>query len=121
MSETNDYCGVVRTYYDNEETKLFEEYFINAGKIEGIYNSYYQHGQLREKVNYVDGKMNGIYKEYYYNGQLAGEVNYIFGKMNGIYKSYHLNGKLESEVNYVNGKKKGFINHIMKIYIWFMS
>ena len=37
----NDYCGVVRTYHDDAKTKLREEYFINAGKIEGIYKLYY--------------------------------------------------------------------------------
>ena len=38
MSENNDnYCGVVRTYHDLKKTKLKEEYFINAGKKEGIY------------------------------------------------------------------------------------
>ena len=32
----DDYCGVVRTYHDDAKTKLEEEYFINAGKKEGI-------------------------------------------------------------------------------------
>ena len=37
MSKTNlDYCGVVRKYWNNAKTKLKEEYFINAGKKEGI-------------------------------------------------------------------------------------
>ena len=37
MSENNnDYCGVVRIYWHNDKTKLKEEYFINAGKKEGI-------------------------------------------------------------------------------------
>jgi hypothetical protein len=37
MSEINlDYYGVVRTYWDDAKTELREEYFINAGKKEGI-------------------------------------------------------------------------------------
>jgi antitoxin component YwqK of YwqJK toxin-antitoxin module len=56
MSETGDnYCGVVRTYYD-DKTKLKEEYFINAGKKEGIYKSYNYYGKLLSEVNYIDGK-----------------------------------------------------------------
>ena len=70
MSETNDYCGVVRTYWDHAKTKLREEYFINAGKKEGIHKLYYYSGPLQKEVNYISGLMNGIYKSYYYNGQL---------------------------------------------------
>lgn len=51
MSETVDnYCGVVITYYDNAKTKLKEEYFINAGKKEGIYKSYQENGKLFSEV-----------------------------------------------------------------------
>ena len=57
MSKTDDdYCGVVRTYWDDAKTKLREEYFVNAGKREGIYKSYYPNGQLCVEVNYIDGK-----------------------------------------------------------------
>ncbi len=80
MSITNDYCGVIRTYHDNEKTMLYEEYFINAGKKEGVCKSYHPNGQLCEEVNYIDGKENGIEKSYHVNGQLCSEVNYIDGK-----------------------------------------
>ena len=113
MSETlDDYCGVVRTYHDDAKTILHEEYFINTGKKEGIYKSYWYNGQLCIEVNYIDGLRNGIYKLYHFNGQLWEEVNYISGKENGIYKSYHENGQLGNEVNYIGGK----INGIYKSY-----
>ena len=63
-----DNTGVVRTYYDQEQTKLKTEYFQLNGKINGIYKSYYKNGQLYSEVNYIDNKINGIYKEYYENG-----------------------------------------------------
>jgi antitoxin component YwqK of YwqJK toxin-antitoxin module len=72
---------VVRTYYDDEKTKLREEYYEVDGKIEGEYKQYYQNGcelselsdnskhknlsstdsfgQLYEICNYIDGKLNG--------------------------------------------------------------
>ena len=57
MSDIADnYCGVVRTYWCNDKTKLREEYFINAGKKEGIYKSYKYNGELLSEVNYIDGK-----------------------------------------------------------------
>ena len=108
MSEIDDnYCGVVRTYYDLKKTKLKEEYFINAGKKEGIYKEYYENGQLCVEVNYINGTMNGIYKLYYENGQLWEEMNYIDGKINGIFKSYYSNGQLMEEVNYIDDKRNG--------------
>jgi len=51
--------GVIRTYHDEEQTKLKEEYFVCNGKKEGIYKEYYDNGQLWEEVNYIDGERNG--------------------------------------------------------------
>ena len=109
MSDIADnYCGVVRTYHDDAKINLYEEYFINAGKKEGVYRSYHSDGQLWEEVNYIDGKKNGICKSYYSNGQLYEEVNYINDKENGIYKRYWNDGKLAREVNYIDGIIKGY-------------
>ncbi len=106
MLENNvDFCGVVRTYYDEEKTNVKEEYFTMNGKKEGIYKSYYNDGQLRAEVNYIDGLQQGIFKLYYINGQLWNEVNYINGLRQGILKSYHSNGQLWDELNYIDGKK----------------
>jgi antitoxin component YwqK of YwqJK toxin-antitoxin module len=78
MSEiNNNYCGVIRTYHDNLKVMLYEEYFINAGKKEGIYKLYWENGQLGKEINYIDGLKQGIFKSYHYNGQLSEEVNYI--------------------------------------------
>jgi antitoxin component YwqK of YwqJK toxin-antitoxin module len=85
MLENNvDFCGVVRTFYDKEKTKVEEEYFIMNGKIEGIYKLYHENGQLCSEVNYIDGKREGIFKSYYQNGQLYVEVNYIDGKRDNL-------------------------------------
>ena len=85
-------CGAVRTYHkkrcnnylcDCKEInglQLKEEYFQNAGKIEGVYKKYHHNGQLYSEVNYINGLKNGIYKEYYANGQIKEECNYIDDK-----------------------------------------
>ena len=62
------FSGVIRTYYDQDETKLKEEYFVHNNKKEGIYKRYYKNGQLWEKVNYINNKKNGIEKSYWKNG-----------------------------------------------------
>jgi antitoxin component YwqK of YwqJK toxin-antitoxin module len=55
---------VVRTYHDDEQTKVREEYFEINGKKEGIYKSYHENGKLEEICNYIDGKKEGEYKYY---------------------------------------------------------
>ncbi len=57
--------GVIRTFYDKEETKLKEEYFVVNRKREGIYKGYYENGQLKEICNYINNKLNGICREYH--------------------------------------------------------
>ena len=80
MSEFNDnFCGVIRIYWNDAKTQLKEEYFINAGKKEGVYKSYHNNGQLYREVNYIDGLKQGIFKLYHDNWQLWEEVNYIDG------------------------------------------
>jgi antitoxin component YwqK of YwqJK toxin-antitoxin module len=74
---------VVRTYYDNEQTKLKEEYYEINGKKEGIYKEYYNNGQLNVVCNYIDDKLNGEYKIYLCDGQLYEICNYIDNKANG--------------------------------------
>ncbi len=52
--------GLIRTFYDEEKTKLKEEYFIHINKKEGIYRSYWENGQLGAEVNYINDKKEGI-------------------------------------------------------------
>ena len=92
--------GVVRSYHDLAESKLKEEYFVNAGVREGVYRSYYENGQQWEEVNYINGVREGFYKSYYSNGQLWEQVNYINGEREGVFTSYNRNGELEIEADY---------------------
>ncbi len=57
--------GVVRTYHDNEQTKLYQEYFIINDIVEGEYKSYHENNQLWNICNYINGKREGDY--YFYN------------------------------------------------------
>jgi antitoxin component YwqK of YwqJK toxin-antitoxin module len=68
---------VVRTYYDMEQTELKEEYYEVNGKIEGVYKSYFENGNIDIICNYINGKLNGEYKSYHSNGQLYIICNYI--------------------------------------------
>ncbi len=51
----------------------------------GVYISYYENGNLREKGFYKNGKLNGVFYEYDENGKLIVESHW---------KSHKLEGKL---------------------------
>jgi antitoxin component YwqK of YwqJK toxin-antitoxin module len=46
--------GLIKTFHDEEKTKLKEEYFIHINKKEGIYKLYRDNGQLWFEVNYIN-------------------------------------------------------------------
>jgi len=98
MSETIT-TGVIRTYHDQDETRIYEEYFILNNKKEGVYRSYHKNGCELSIDNSNRENLSGTNSL----GQLMAEVNYIDDKMDGILKSYHENGQLKEEVNYIDG------------------
>ena len=71
--------GVIRTYYDNEEKILKEEYFIFNGKKEGIYRLYFENGRIYKEINYIDDKISGICRVFYNKGNLLIEAFYKDG------------------------------------------
>ena len=85
----------IKKWYDNG--KLNEEDILALGGSQknGIWKSYYYHGQLEEEGNYVNGYKNGIWKSYYSDGQLASEINYLEGRRNGTHREWFNNGKFK--------------------------
>ena len=55
------------------------------------------------KSNCIDGKLNGLYQEYYENGNKKIECNYIDNILNGLYQEYYENGNKKIECNYELG------------------
>jgi len=66
---------------------------------------YYYDGQLKELRRYSNEthKSHGIWEYYYENGNLKVECNYKDGKKDGIYKEFYQDGKLQIERNYKDG------------------
>ena len=51
-----------------------------AGKPDGLYEAYYENGQLQEKGSLVAGKLDGPLEHYRENGQLRRKGTYNMGK-----------------------------------------
>lgn len=130
-------------YYENEENKIKETFFVNQfNKKNGIFISYYKNGQIRDECYYINGIKNGLVKLYYDNGQLEykyythnnsfapglteryyknGQLKEKYlvsygGKLNGDYISYYENGQIHMQ----NINKKKYVYYpcgkIFKLY-----
>lgn len=102
------------------------------GKLDGVYESYYETGQLIVRISYKDGlrhgeavscyrdgtlrekctfekdKLVGEYTSYYETGQLREKENYNqYGKLEGEYLLYYRNGQLKEQEHFLDGKFEG--------------
>ena len=118
-------------YNENDQIQLTGNF--KDGKKDGIWTSWYEHGQKKEELNYKDGDL--VYRtvfKYYGNNQIESEKNYNKvdqreGKLISWYESgqqkknfnykkdqldgkrtiWYESGQKESEANYKNGKLDG--------------
>jgi len=124
--------GVTRIYYPGT-TNILNEGNISGNKINGVWRTYYESGNLKSAVNYLNGTLNGIsyfyfddevntvateinfendviidsYKEFYDNGAQKAVLTYKDAKANGKAEFYYKTGKLKIEGEYKDGIKDG--------------
>ena len=58
---------------DIEETIAFKD----------VFGSKYL--KFKEKINYTDGKINGLFQKWYDNGNKELDINYTDDQINGLY------------------------------------
>ena len=80
---------------------------------DGVVETFYENGQLRNRKNYKNGKLDGLYEYYYKNGRLEQRGKYSNGKKDGLWKSFYftsnnnplvLHGPVKYRGNYKNGE-----------------
>lgn len=94
-----DKKGVLR------EKICFEDKKLEVRK--GPY-AFYENGIVKEEGNYDKGYKNGIWITYDEKGQIKEKINYWYEKLTGIYTSFWGNGKPKVIGNYSNNHKVGF-------------
>lgn len=95
------FTGLAQWYYDNGQLKTYIHYV--DGKRNGLNEDFFEDGRLAEKSTYIEGKRNGLHEEFYDNGQLMERRHYIYGKGNGVWEWYSRDGDLVDRKYYVNG------------------
>ena len=65
---------------------------------------YYDEGEIKAKINFLDGALHGRCELYDKNGTKLIETNFFNGLRNGLTRIFHSNGNVSCEVNYDKGK-----------------
>jgi len=100
--------GLLKTYFDDNKT-LKESIPLRNGKINGVYKSFYESGNLRSKIDYKDSKREGKEIVYYPSGKKAYEADMKNGKKNGYVTQWYENGQQQYKVFYKNNKVEGLV------------
>lgn len=74
---------------------------------DGVERSYWENGNLKSELRYVDGKLEGDCVWYTATGGLSAKAHYKNDVPDGPYQRWHPNGKMASEENYVDGVLEG--------------
>ncbi|HOP49407.1 MAG TPA: hypothetical protein PK887_02135 [Ignavibacteriales bacterium] len=72
-----------------------------------ILKSYYDNGNLKAEISYVNNVRDGYTKLYFENGQIAEEAFFEKGVLSGFYYSYYLNGQIKTSAYYKDGVLNG--------------
>ncbi len=73
----------------------------------GMNTDYYANGKEKMKGLMKDGNREGLWQAWYENGNLWSEAEYTHGLNNGKSATYFENGKVRYKGNYEKGKKVG--------------
>jgi hypothetical protein len=84
-------------FADNREGKIGSpKSIINfnvAGQRDGLYESWYDSGQMSERTTYKAGQRDGLYESWYDSGQMSERTTYKAGQRDGLYESWYDNGQ----------------------------
>ena len=94
--------------YSSLDKTIKENYWCNykTNTKQGLYQTWYDNGQLASRSNFIDGKFHGLVEEWYPNGQIRQRSHWAKGniegnakgQMNGHFKGWTKNGELVCEM-----------------------
>lgn len=93
-------------YYRNDQM-MYQGIEDDDDIKQGIWQWWYDNGQLQEKGQYKHGIKIGTWKQWHSNGQLEYLCSFENGKENETCQEWHSNGQLSSKAKYIDGKIEG--------------
>ncbi|HNW99266.1 MAG TPA: DUF3352 domain-containing protein [Bacteroidales bacterium] len=100
--------GVLKIYYENGN--LQGTVNLNSGKVFGNAVFYYDNDDEKKKAEFrynEEEKIHGEYFEYYENGEKKAIIEFIDGKPDGDAQFFYDSGNIKVEGQYKEGKKEG--------------
>ena len=101
--DLNVVCASGIHYFLREEVAYYWEYVPENG----LYESWYENGQMWKRCTYLNGKFDGLYEVWYGNSQMHIRSTYLNGKFDGLYESWCENGQIKTRCTYKNGYPHG--------------
>lgn len=99
--------GVLKEYYDANQTRLKSILPLKNGQIEGEYQSFYASGKKRTVMVYHKSKREGKHTIFYENGVKMYESTLHNDKKDGNQSEWFKNGQLKYNVLYKNNRVEG--------------
>ena len=108
MKMPNDELGREATYEISSNGALGNPTNIHRGdKQNGIYEEWWENGQIMSRENYKDGVHDGPSKEWYENGKQRFQENYKDGEKDGLQQYWYPNGEPYAKQHWNNGELDG--------------
>jgi antitoxin component YwqK of YwqJK toxin-antitoxin module len=104
--ELTPYVVNCEEYHDNGNVSIKGQK-NSKGQEEGIWEWFYENGNIRARTPYKDGKEDGIDEGFYPNGNIQWRIPYVEGNIDGIEERFFENGNIHWRTPYVGGKKDG--------------
>jgi hypothetical protein len=106
--------AIIETYHLKTRLIKLRETYKN-GKLDGLYQEWWEEGLLEYRINYKNGDLNGLYEEWwdedklwvkcwYKNSLLNGlyeECNYKNNKIDDLIEEWYDDGQLKTRSNYI--------------------
>jgi antitoxin component YwqK of YwqJK toxin-antitoxin module/predicted nucleotidyltransferase len=110
--KNGEYDGIYQVFYENGQIQYDGQ--TKNNEFVGLWKIYYPNGQLSSKGSYKNGLSVGLWKWYYpTDNQLKSIVNYIDGSPDGLNIEYYQNGNIKHKAYYKMGKKKAYVLYDM--------
>ncbi|WP_335992988.1 toxin-antitoxin system YwqK family antitoxin [Fusobacterium polymorphum] len=110
--------GNIQDYYSNNNLK--KNINIENNEKDGLFETFYKNGDLKEKGHYEEGKLiwrenykdkrlNGLFEYFYDTGELKEKRHYKDGEIEGIVEYFYKSGNVRRKEYYEKGKTKRLI------------
>lgn len=98
--------GLNKIYYTNRTGLIKEKFFKKKGLIDGLFEEWYENGNIKRQLNYQDGNQVGNIYTYDDDGDLIREAEIKDNNYVNEIKEFYKNGNLRIKIIISNDNKK---------------